>query len=100
VSPVAATAPRATVRPAEEAVTFAASQDGGPGALVTLTQPGGDTGGAEPGSARQPRALHLLPWPLLAILAIQAALALRQVRSGTAVQDEVLDQRWLRPAAL
>ena len=97
MSPPAATARRSAVRPAEAAVTFAASQDGVLGVLVTLAQPGGDTGGAEPGRRR---ALHRLPWLLLAILGIQAAFALRLVWSNTAFQDEALDQRRFRPAAV
>ena len=71
-------------------MTSAASQEAALAVLVTLARPGGDTGGAGPGSAGRRRALHRLPWPLLAILAIQAALSLRLVWSNTAFEDEAL----------
>jgi hypothetical protein len=57
---------------------------------VTLARPGGDPGGAGPGPAGRRRALHRLPWALLAIVAIQAALSLWLVWSNTAFQDEAL----------
>jgi hypothetical protein len=78
------------VRPAEAPVTFAASQDGALDVLMRLAQPGGDTGGAVPGPAGRRSALRRMPWLLLAILGVQAALSLRLVWSNTAFQDEAL----------
>jgi hypothetical protein len=71
------------------AAALASSQEAALAVLMSLARPVGNTAEAEPGPARR-RALRRLPWPLLAVLAVQAALSARLVWSNTAFQDEAL----------
>jgi hypothetical protein len=57
--------------------------------LMSLAQQVDTTSEAEPGPARRHR-LGRPPWPLMAVLAVQAALSLRLVWSNTAFTDEAL----------
>jgi hypothetical protein len=57
--------------------------------LMSLAQPADSTAGAEPAAARR-RGLRRPPWPLVAVLIVQAALSLRLVWSNTAFTDEAL----------
>ncbi len=86
VSPAADTELTAANRSAEAP---ASSQEAALALLLSLAQPVDNTPEAEPGTARR-RALRRLPWPLMAVLAIQAALSLRLVWSNTAFTDEAL----------
>lgn len=90
MSPSPATGPRSAVRPAEVSVTSAVLHEAALAVPEKLARSGGDSGGAGPGPAGRRRALHRLPWALLAIVAIQAALSLGLVWSNTAFQDEAL----------
>jgi hypothetical protein len=67
----------------------ASSEEAALALLMSLAQPVGSTPEAEPEPARR-RGLRRLPWPLLAVLAVQAALSLRLVWSNTAFTDEAL----------
>lgn len=87
VNPVADPEPGPPIRPPEAP---ASSQEAALAALMTLARTVDDTGEAQPVRARRRRALPRPPLPLLAILAVQAALSLRLVWSNTAFTDEGL----------
>lgn len=87
VNPVADPEPGPPMRPPEAP---ASSQEAALAALMTLARTVDDTGEAQPFRARRRRALPRPPLPLLAILAVQAALSLRLVWSNTAFTDEGL----------
>ncbi len=80
--------PSTAIWPDETFVSAAGSQATALTAPVTLAQ--ADTARAGTGPRITRRALQSLPWPLLAIATVQAALSLRLVPSNTAFQDEAL----------